>query len=112
MFGDDVRLAGLDLLSRLHIREGMTLCVTILEPERWGEYRRSNGCLTSLLRYGAHAKALLPKLQGARAYLVKVKKVSADRLAEFDKGVAAIESSTETPTLVSLKDFKGGVAAR
>lgn len=107
MFGDEIRLAGLDLLSRLHIREGMTLCVSILEPERWGEKNRAKGCLSALLRYGAHAKALLPKLQEARTYLVKVKKVSADNLAEFDKEVAAIESSTATPTLVSLKDFKG-----
>lgn len=112
MFGDEIRLAGLDLLSRLHIREGMTLCVSILEPERWGEKNRAKGCLTYLLRYGTHAKALLPKLQEARTYLVKVKKVSADHLAEFDKEVAAIAASTSTPTLVSLKEFEGRTTAR
>src|SRR6185437_16796642 len=29
MFGDSIRLAGLDLLSRLHIREGLPLCVSV-----------------------------------------------------------------------------------
>lgn len=106
MFGDGVRLAGLDLLSRLHIREGMDLCVTILEPNRWGEKNRSKGCLDALQRYGAHAKPLLPKLHEVRDYLAKVKKVSKDHIEEFDKAVAAIEASTDTPTLVSLQDFK------
>ncbi len=107
MFADGVRLAGLDLLSRLHISEGMDLCITVLEPDRWGERNRSKVCLDYLRRYGTHAKALLPKLQEARTYIAKVKKASPDHLAEFDKGIAAIESSTATPTLVSLKDFKG-----
>lgn len=112
MFGDSVRLAGLDLLSRLHIREGMALCVSIMEPERWGERTRSIECLTYLQRYGAHAKPLLPKLQEVREYLAKVKKLPADRLAEIDKALAALEASTATPTLVSLKEFKGRTSTR
>ena len=112
MFADGVRLAGLDLLSRLHIREGLPLCVAILEPERWGERNRMKGCLESLQRYGAHAKPLLPKLQEVRTYMVKVKKVSADHLAEFDKFVSAIEAASDTPTLVSLKEFKSHTSTR
>jgi len=108
MFADGIRLAGLDLLSRLHIREGMPLCVSIMEPERWHEYDRTKACLGYLLRYGTNAKPLLPKLREIRDYFVKSRKVSPDRLSEFDKSVAAIESSASTPTLVSLKDFKGG----
>jgi HEAT repeat protein len=106
MFADGIRLAGLDLLSRLHIREGMALCVTVMEPERWGEKNRTKDCLTYLARYGAHAKPLLPKLAEARTYLASVKKVPADYLAQFDKLLAAIESSPATPTLVNLKEFK------
>lgn len=112
MFGDGIRLAGLDLLSRLHIREGMALCVSTLEPNRWGEKNRSKGCLDALQRYGANAKPLLPKLQEAREYLVKVKRAPKDHLVEFDKAVAAIESSTAMPTLVSLKDFKSRSTGR
>ena len=107
MFADEVRLAGLDLLSRLHIREGMALCVATIEPERWGERNRSSTCLTYLQRYGAHAKPLLPQLRELRTYLATVKKVPADKMKQFDDLLAAIESSSATPTLVSMKDFKG-----
>jgi len=106
MFADDVRLSGLDLLSRLHIREGMELCVTVIEPNRWGEKNRTQSCLDSLKRYGTHAKSMLPKLQETRTYLTKVKRVSPEHLKQFDQGVAAIEASTATPTLVSLAEFK------
>jgi hypothetical protein len=110
MFADGVRLAGLDLLSRLHIREGMDLCVTVIEPNRWGEKNRTKSCLDSLKRYGTHAKAVLPKLQEIRTYLANVKRVSPDHLKQFDDGVAAIESSTAAPTLVGLTEFKARTA--
>jgi HEAT repeat protein len=98
MFGDGVRLAGLDLLSRLHIREGMTLCVSVMEPDRWGAGRRLGPCLDYLQRYGTHAKAVLPQLREIRARIEQVE--------QFDKGIAAIESSTATPVLVSIAEFK------
>ena len=106
MFADGVRVAGLDLLARLQIREGMALCVAVIQPDRWGLKDRMKGCLKSLQRYGTHAKEVLPKLKETRTYLATVKKASADTLAEFDKAIAAIEASTATPTLVSLADFK------
>ena len=112
MFADGVRLSGLDLLSRLHIREGMALCVALIEPDRWGERNRSSECLAYLQRYGIHAKEMLPKLRELRAYLADVKKVPADNMKKFDERLAAIEASTETPTLVNLDDFKAPLAAR
>lgn len=65
-----------------------------------------------LARGGAHARPLLPKLAEARTYLVTVKKVQADYLAQFDKLVATIESSSSTPTLINLEDFKARPSAR
>ena len=106
MFADGVRLSGIDLLSRLHIREGMALSVALIEPDRWGERTRSKDCLVYLQRYGTHAKAMLPKLRELRAYLADVKKVPAENMKQFDERLAAIEASTETPTLVGLNDFK------
>jgi hypothetical protein len=111
MFGDGVVLAGLDLLSGLHIREGMPLCLSAIQPERWGEKKRTLVCLGYLRRYGTHAKAMLPKLQEIRTYLATVKKVPADYLEQIDKAIAAIETNTATPTLVSLKDFKSRAQA-
>lgn len=112
MFADGVRLAGLDLLSRLKIRQGMALCVAVMEPERFGEKERVKVCLNYLQRYGVHAKPLLPTLQDIRTRLAKLRRPSADYLAVFDKAMAAIESSREDPTLVDLAEFKGRSGAK
>ena len=98
MFGDGIRLAGLDLLSRLHIREGMTLCVSVMEPSRWGEGNRVGPCLEYLQRYGIHAKAVLPQLREIRTQTKQVEPI--------DQCIAAIETSTATPVLVSIAEFK------
>jgi hypothetical protein len=112
MFADGIRLAGLDLLSRLGIREGMELCVSVIEPDRWGEDDRTQNCLKYLARYGTHAKTLLPKVRENRAYLANIKKRPTQKMAEVDALIAAIESSTATPTLVSVADFKTRTAAQ
>jgi hypothetical protein len=114
MFGDDIRLAGLDLLSRLHIREGMNLCVNVIEPGRWGLYRRVTQCAVYLPRYGTVAKTVLPQLREIREQLVAVagKKTKSEQVDTLDKCIAAIESSTATPTLVSIAEFKGRPAGK
>lgn len=95
MFADGVRIAGLDLLSRLHISEGMALCVSVIEPNRWGAGKRMPQCLEYLSRYGAHAKELLPQL-----------KAISQGNPDIEKAIAAINASTASPTLVDMKDFK------
>ena len=95
MFADGIRLAGLDLLSRLHIREGMDLCVSTMES-RWGNDHKRR--LEYLKRYGSHAKAVLPQLR------LKRPKSGSDA-SDFDNSLASIEASTDTPALVSMKDF-------
>jgi hypothetical protein len=95
MFADGIRTAGLDLLSRRHIREGMTLCVSTIEF-RWGnDYQKR---LELLARYGARAKEVLPQLR-------KKRPESADGAKAFDKCIAEIEASKDSPTLVTLKEF-------
>jgi hypothetical protein len=95
MFADYIRQAGLDLLSRLHIREGMKLCVSTIEL-RWGNDFQKR--LDYLLRYGVHAKEVLPELRNKRPESAKEAQV-------FDKVIADIEASTYKPTLVTLEDF-------
>ncbi len=102
MFADGIRLAGLDLLSRLHIREGLPLCVSVIELDRWGAGRRIPKCLESLARYGVHAQPLLPQLREMRTSLGKQK----ESAALFDKTIAQIEATTESPTLLDLKEFR------
>ncbi|MCE9520452.1 MAG: DUF6288 domain-containing protein [Verrucomicrobia bacterium] len=96
MWGDDIRQAGLDILSSRHIREGMTLCVSTMEW-RWGnDYQKR---LEYLKRYGGHAKEVLPLLRTKRPLQYP------EGEKNIDKAIADIEASTDAPTLVSLKDF-------
>jgi HEAT repeat protein len=104
MFGDGIRLAGLDLLSRLHIREGMALCVSVAEPARWGAGDRLKRCLEYLPRYGTHAKAMLPQLREMQAALL-ANRSHAKHAVLVEKAIATIESSTAAPELVSLREF-------
>ena len=101
MFGDGIRLAGLDLVSRLHIREGMPLCVAVIEPHRWGGGKRLPKCLECLARYGVHAKEVLPQLKAMR----QNPGLLGGSAPVIDKAIAEIEASTAAPTLVDLKAF-------
>ena len=101
MFADGIRLAGLDLLSRLGIREGMPLCIEVIENGRWGLGRRMPKCLEYLARYGGHAREVLPQLRQLRAEFSKPD----DNTALIDRTIAAIENGSATSTLISLDDF-------
>jgi len=101
MFGDGIRLAGLDLVSRLHIREGMPLCVSVIEPKRWGGGKRLPKCLECLARYGVHAKEVLPQLREISRNTGKL----GDSAGLLDKAIAEIEASTASPTVLDLKEF-------
>jgi HEAT repeat protein len=107
MFGDGIRLAGVDLLSRLHIREGLPLCVSLIEPNRWGAGKRLPKCLEFVVRYGAHAKEVLPQLREVRAELVKGGrgKENSEHTQLLDKSIAAIDASKASPTVLDLKEF-------
>jgi hypothetical protein len=63
MFASGIRLAGVDLLARHRIREGMPLCLDIMEIEKWGKRDRISKCLKTLGQYGAAAKPMLPRLR-------------------------------------------------
>ncbi len=107
MFADGIRLAGLDLLSRLHIREGMPLCVSVIEPDRWGGGKRMPKCLECLSRYGAQAKEVLPQLREMRKKLAQTRRGNKpnETVALLDKSIAAIEASTASPKVVDMKEF-------
>jgi hypothetical protein len=101
MFADGIRLAGLDLLSRLGIREGMPLCIEVIDAGRWGLGRRMPKCLECLSRYGSHAKQVLPQLKEIRKQFGKPD----DNSALLDRTIAEIETSTKSPPLIGLEDF-------
>ena len=104
MFADGVRLAGLEVFAKHRIREGLALCLDLVELERWGEGDRLPKCLQTLQTYGGAAKPMLPRLKELEAAVVaKFKGQSRDdKVVIVHKAFAAIESATDAPELRSL----------
>lgn len=63
MFASEIRLSGIELLARHRIREGMPLCIKIMDIKKWGKKKRITRCLKTLETYGAAAKVVLPELR-------------------------------------------------
>ncbi len=63
MFADDIRLSGLEVLAKHRIQEGLPLCVSLVEPERWGVGNRAKRCLAALRLYGGAAKSQVEALR-------------------------------------------------
>jgi len=109
MFADSVRLAGLDLLSRLHIREGMALCVDLMDPDRWGQGRRIPRCLAFLERYGGNARPLIPRLEKVREAIIGRDRRNKDKNAvavAIAETIAKIEADRNPPRLVGLNELQ------
>jgi hypothetical protein len=104
MFADGVRLAGLDLLARNCIKEGLPLCVSLMEIDRWGKKNRITGCLESLARYGGAAKPLLPQLRQMEKDLLAHREAKSlqPQIESLGKILTNIESGAGTVELRSL----------
>ncbi len=63
MFDSGIRLAGLELFAKHRIREGIPLCIDVMEIDKWGKQQRIAKCLEILASYGAVAKTELPRLR-------------------------------------------------
>ncbi|MEN8864629.1 MAG: DUF6288 domain-containing protein [Akkermansiaceae bacterium] len=63
MFASGIRLAGLDILAKHRIKEGMPLCFEVMEIQKWGKAARIPRCLNALASYGGAAKPMLPRLK-------------------------------------------------
>jgi hypothetical protein len=63
MFADGVRIAGLKVFAKHKIKEGIPLCLSFLDLERWNKRSRIEACLEAVADYGPAAKPLLPELR-------------------------------------------------
>jgi hypothetical protein len=104
MFADGIRLSGLELLAKHRIREGMALCLDIMDIERWGKKNRIDRCLKTLATYGGSAKPLLPRLRQLEQDLVNHSEARGlqPSIDQLRKLIANIESATDAPTLIQL----------
>ena len=94
MFGDGIRVAGMELLSRRHIREGMAVCLLLIPG-------RTDNALECLKRYGVHAQSMVPQL---RELSEKYKKLGSVKAA-IDKTIPEIQAAKDAPQLVSMSEF-------
>jgi hypothetical protein len=108
MFADGVRLAGLELLAKLRIREGMKLCIELVEPSRWGFGRRAPRCLACLRSYGGNARGLIGDLRKLREAVIqrdRRKGAKAEMAVAIEKVIADIQADSRPPKLRTLDEF-------
>ncbi|MFC7337175.1 DUF6288 domain-containing protein [Haloferula chungangensis] len=104
MFGDLIRLNGMNYLAKHHIKEGLPLTVALIEPDRWGQGRRFAPCLKALLLYGKEAQSQLPELRRLEELLVERSKgKKPDKNLELLRStIKQVEAATESPKLQDL----------
>jgi hypothetical protein len=108
MFADGIRVEGLRVLAQHHIEEGMTSCVKYTrEQNPWASQKRTPEIMKILLGYGSQAKATIPELEKIAHYFEKEepdfpKNLGLQKANSVRDTIKAIESSTDTPTLIKL----------
>ncbi len=104
MFADGVRMAGLELLAKHHIAEGMPLCVQLVEPDRWGSGNRLSRCMKALRGYGTAAREVLPAMRELEATFAAGQGGSeaSEHLETVRETITYIEKATKSPRVRSL----------
>lgn len=102
MFAARVRLAGLELLSRHNLEEGMPLCIEVMEHDQWGKGNRIPKCLKILESYGTAAKSQIPALRKVESELLAASKAPNKHVLAIRQSIARIEKSTKTRKLRSM----------
>ncbi|MCX7046916.1 MAG: DUF6288 domain-containing protein [Candidatus Sumerlaeota bacterium] len=110
MFAYGIRFAGLDLLARFRIREGMPMCVDIMNEFRWG--RDMQRCIKALAPYSGAAREFVPQIREVRQKMAALdknwEKKDDDRkkdILALDKLIATIEADRKPPALRSMEEF-------
>ena len=106
MFASGVRLQGIAILAKHRIREGMPLCIQIMDINKWGKKSRITRCLKILGTYGAAAKAVLPQLRQLEKDLLAHKEARMLKpvIEQTRAIIKKIENATGTVELRSIND--------
>lgn len=106
MFASGVRLAGLELFAKHRIREGIPLCIDVMEIQNWGKQARIAKCLQILGSYGTAAKTELPRLRQLEKDLTSHPEARnlAAHTETLRKLIAKLEEDGEPAELRSLLD--------
>jgi len=105
MFASGIRLAGLELFAKHKIREGLPLCIDVMEIQNWGKQARIEKCLDALAMYGSAAKSELQRLRQLEKDLTK--HGEARNLERFVVRIRSmIEELEKTPADVELRSLR------
>ncbi len=109
MFADEIRLAGLRVLAKHRIKEGIDACVNYTRDQNpWDSQERTPKLMEILLSYGAHAKSTIPELTRIADYFEKDEKDFPRELMLMKakcvrEAIRAIKASTDKPELIGIK---------
>lgn len=108
MFADGVRLAGLRILARHRVKEGIRTCAMYARTQNpWASEKRTPQLMEILLGYGAHAKSAIPILEDAAEYFQEretgfPRHLSLRKAKLIRETIEKIKASTEKPKLTQL----------
>lgn len=108
MFADGVRTAGLKLLAKHRVEEGIDACVHYVRyMKQHGSQKRVPEILEILKSYGAHAHRTIPRLEEIAVFFETdeqdfPKKLSLQKAASVREAIRAIEAATDRPTLIRI----------
>lgn len=108
MFADGIRLSGLEILAKHRIEEGLPLCISLIDPDRWGMGNRIKRCLDVLRLYGGAARSQIPRI-GELEKALRSKNWKPDKIDDLDLPaiIKEITDDQDPPVLRSLNLSEG-----
>lgn len=109
MFANEIRDAGLDLLAKHKVSEGLELCADyVRNMKQHGSQKRILTVLKLIESYGAHAQRVVPSLKETADYFEHKekdfpKKLSIGKAKDVRKSIDKIMQATKKPELMSIK---------
>jgi hypothetical protein len=105
MFADGVRVAGIKVLAKHRIKEGVPLCLSFIDINRWNKRSRIKECLDVVGMYGSAAKPLLPELRQLEKDLRVHSEAKGlqEQIDQLHSLIDKIDKSTEVVELRSMQ---------
>jgi hypothetical protein len=105
MFSKGVRVAGVQMLAKHRIEEGIPLCFTAMDWRNWGA--PVDLCLDVLKQYGGHALPTLKEIEKAWTVDEATANSVQDPLKKVRAMIKDAENDKNPPKLIKLKDLGG-----
>lgn len=108
MFADGIRLAGLKLLAKHHVKEGLDAALGYAKNQNpWGSQKRIPEVMEAIAAYGTHAVVAIPDLEELAKTFEKGEQnfprhMSQQKGKNVRDTIEKIKSSTETPKLMTV----------